>query len=148
MTLDKADYSPARNSCVAELDTAVWSPRGVMGDEIFNVQDLLSRETLFQARCTNCLIERDRFADPAFDYVMKNASEPHELQEAYYHFQRYMAEQGNPIPDSKHPPSSFMSDAPAPKHKSAPPSAVTQWDAQGNPIPSKSPPQSATPSGR
>jgi hypothetical protein len=50
VTLDKVDYSPARNSCVAELDTAYWSPRGVL--DIFNVRDLLSRETLFQARCT------------------------------------------------------------------------------------------------
>ena len=144
LTVIKADYSPARNSCVAELDTAFWGPRGVALD-IFNVQDLISRETLFQARCTNCLIEQDRFADPAFDYVMKNASEPHELQESYYSFQRYLGE--HPISDSKHPSSSLIPDAPASQHKSASPSAVTQWDAQGNPIPSKSPPKSARPSG-
>lgn len=138
LTLDKADYSPARNSCVAELDKAYWSPRGVL--DIFSVQDLLSGETLFQARCTKCTDLQLMFADPAFDYVMKNASEPLELQEKYDNMQKvYLEEQGSPLPDSKRPSSGLTPDSPASKQKSASSSPVTKWDAQGNPIPPKSP---------
>ena len=44
VTLDKVDYSPARNSCVAELETAYYSLQTAL--EFLSVRDLLSGETL------------------------------------------------------------------------------------------------------
>jgi hypothetical protein len=79
VTLDKVDYSLARNSCVAELETTNWFPRAAL--EKSSVQDLLSGETLFSAKCTeDCVVARPDYTDLAFDYVMKNASEPVKLQ--------------------------------------------------------------------
>lgn len=78
VTLDNVDYSPARNSCVAELETVrlnTYNRGGVF--EIGNVEDLLSGESLFAINCTEeCEMRRAMFLDRAFDYVMKNASKP------------------------------------------------------------------------
>ena len=123
VTLDKVDYSPARNSCVAELERT--DDLGRTMRESSSVQDLLSGESLFSESCTgDCAALTSVWTDRAFDYVMKNASEPIELIKSYAHYASEI------------------------RSKSASPSAVTQWDAQGNPIPSKSPPKSASPSGR
>jgi hypothetical protein len=109
VTPDKADYSPARNSCVAELETVYYSSRTAR--ENLSVQDLLSGETLFSANCAkDCEIPKLTFVDPAFDYVMNNPSEPLELEKAYAQM------------ESEMPPSGFIPDAPASQHKSAPPS--------------------------
>lgn len=123
VTLDKVDYSPARNSCVAELERTDDFGRTMR--ESSSVQDLLSGESLFSESCTgDCAALTSVWTDRAFDYVMKNASEPLELIKSYAHY------------------------ASETQSKSASPSAVKQWDAQGNPIPSKSPPNSAPSSGR
>ena len=110
VTLDKVDYSPARNSCVAELETVHFAPRVAI--EFEKVQDLLSGETLFSVPCAgDCAEEilKKVWIDPAFDYVINNASEPLELEKAYA------------LVESKSSPK-----ATAP--------AVTEFGAQGNPI--------------
>jgi hypothetical protein len=121
--LGKVDYSPARNSCVADVEETVWAHTPLVTEKVV---DLLSGETLFSGRCAqDCLLLRPMFVDRAFDYVMNNASEPSELEKSWL---------------------SMESQIPT---RSAPPS-VTQWDAKGNPIPdAKHPPRSADhPSGR
>ncbi len=93
MTLDKVDYSPARNSCVAEFETVFIA--GSVAFEYENVQDLLSGETLFSAKCTDdCEALKGTLVSSAFDYVINNASEPIDLEKALILFQ------------SKHPPKS------------------------------------------
>jgi hypothetical protein len=121
VTLDKVDYSPARNSCVAELETAreFQTPRRFLLIEDVSVQDLLSGETLFSERGTKDAPAGDLkilFADRAFDYVMKNTSEPIGLQEQAGRMTAQPKsapasvtagdEKGNPIPDSEHSPKS------------------------------------------
>jgi hypothetical protein len=125
VTLDKVDYSPARNSCVAKLEMTYWSPRTIV--ETDSVQDLLSGATLFSARCTKDCVSVPMFIDPAFDYVMNNASKPTKLETEWLDQQSKMSKDAA---------------------ESSPSSAVTQWDAQGNPIMSNSPPKSARPSAR
>ena len=126
VTLDRADYSPARNSCVAELETTYWSSRIITETE--SVRDLLSGESLFSSKCTeDCIAVRPLYADPAFDYVMKNASEPVELETKWANVHSSMSKdaarsapttvtqwdaKGNPVPNSKHPPSSPASNTP------------------------------------
>ena len=79
VTLDKVDYSPARNSCVAELETAyIPSPLAFK-----SVQDLLSGETLTSVKCDDvCEMMGSPFIDSVFDYAMNNASKPNELIKA------------------------------------------------------------------
>jgi len=75
VTLDKVDYSPARNSCVAELETVYFNQRTAY--ESLSVRDLLSGETLYSANCNKDCVDvllKSSKVDPAFDYVMKNAS--------------------------------------------------------------------------
>ena len=77
VTLDKVDYSPARNSCVAELEETTYFRGGALVYQ--SVRDLLSGETLFSVNCAKDCVEelqKLQFVDPAFDYVMKNADEP------------------------------------------------------------------------
>ncbi|MGO9274049.1 MAG: hypothetical protein ACLQOO_28065 [Terriglobia bacterium] len=70
--LDKVDYGPGRNSCVAELESNYYSPGEV--SHVENVKDLLSGETLFSVSCTgDCLGVRVAWVEPAFHYVMENA---------------------------------------------------------------------------
>jgi hypothetical protein len=85
VTLDKVDYSPARNSCVAELETAFVAPRLAIVHE--SVQDLLSGETLFSAKCPKegCEVGgvlKFTLADDAFHFVLNNASKPLALEKA------------------------------------------------------------------
>ena len=78
VTLDKVDYSPARNSCVAATESVSFYPGGHFATE--NVRDLLSGETLFSLNCNkglDCEAAQVVFLDRAFDYVIKNASKPH-----------------------------------------------------------------------
>jgi hypothetical protein len=107
VTLDKVDYSPARNSCVAELETTYSSQRVALANfEDLSVRDLLSGETLFSSRCIkNCEVLRVVWGDRAFDYVMKNASEPSEIERLAPSETPWDAKE-NPIPDAKHPPKS------------------------------------------
>jgi hypothetical protein len=78
--LGKVNYSPARNSCVAEVET-ILVVRGSLPIRKETVEDLLSGETLFSANCTkDCEVVEVMFVDKAFDYVMNNASEPIELE--------------------------------------------------------------------
>ena len=81
VTLEKVDYSPARNSCVAEVERDFIAEHAHF--EVLNVQDLLSGETLFAANCPKtegCEVLKWSFVKGAFDYVMNNASEPIELK--------------------------------------------------------------------
>lgn len=88
VTLDKVDYSPARNSCVAEVDTNRFFSGG--GTENESVQDLLSGETLFSVETQNSVKGTDdygsfrvMFLPRVWDYVMNNASEPVELEKEW-----------------------------------------------------------------
>jgi hypothetical protein len=133
VTLEKVDYSPARNSCVAELNTTHYARSVFL--EFYSVQDLLSGETLFSTKCTGDCVEsvlKLELVDPAFDYIMNNASIPMEVEKKWALKESSWQKAFDSI-----------SNAPASQPKSALPSAVTQWDAQGNPIPSKYPPKSA-----
>ena len=80
VTLDKVDYSPARNSCVAELETVYIAPR--VATEFVSVKDLLSGETLFSVKGTDEYLDAFRltFLPRVWDYVMNNASKPVELE--------------------------------------------------------------------
>jgi len=81
VTLDRVDYSPARNSCVSELETAYVARR--VDITVESVQDLLSGETLFSSKCTDdCEALKNWYVDPAFDYTMNNTSAPVELEKA------------------------------------------------------------------
>jgi hypothetical protein len=81
VTLDRVDYSPARNSCVAELETAYVARR--VNITVESVQDLLSGETLFSSKCADdCEALKNWYVDGAFDYTIKNASAPVELEKA------------------------------------------------------------------
>jgi hypothetical protein len=120
-TLDKVDYSPARNSCVAELES-VYARARFMTE---NVQDLLSGETLFSAKCTDdCEALKFTLVNSAFDYVINNPSIPLEVKKAWA------------LALSKNPP------------QSAPPSGVQIDPTTGERIGSKYPPKSAAPSSR
>ena len=75
VTLDKVDYSPARKSCVAELEATETGLRTMLS--IYSVRDLLSGESLFRARCTtNCDALKLVWTDSAFEHVIKSASMP------------------------------------------------------------------------
>jgi hypothetical protein len=135
VTLEKVDYSPARNSCVAELEETTYFRGGALVHE--SVRDLLSGETLFSTDCTGDCVEallKPELVDPAFDYIVNNASIPMEVEKKW----ALTESSWRKAFDSN-------SNAPASQYKSAP---VTEWDAQGNPISpatSKSPPKSAPP---
>ncbi len=99
VTLEKVDYSPARNSCVAELETVYFAPR--VATEFESVEDLISGETLFSARCTeDCAALKFVFVNRAFDYVMKNADEPRDLEKEYVDVQSVLKSktQSHPAP--------------------------------------------------
>jgi len=116
VTLDKVDYSPARKTCVAEVEATDWGPLNVL--VIYSVRDLLSGESLFSARCTkNCDALKLVYTDPAFDHVTKSATEPMSvpresefLTESTPTAVKAWDEKGNPIPNSKRPPSSPVPD--------------------------------------
>jgi hypothetical protein len=115
LTLNRVDYSPARNSCLAEVETTRFFRGG--GTENESVEDLLSGETLFSVETVNTVKGTDdlgafrlRFLPSVWDYVMNNDSEPVELEKEWA------------LMESKSPPSGFIPDAPASQHKGNP------WD--------------------
>jgi len=81
--LDKVDYSPARNSCIAELETTYYSQRTTLENE--SIRDLISGETLFSVKSTDEDFDAFRLylSFRVWDYVMKNASEPVELEKEW-----------------------------------------------------------------
>ena len=133
VTLEKVDYSPGRNSCVAEVETGI-SFRG--GAQVFeSVQDLLSGETLFSvsesqigsgstAKRTGENLDAFRFLflPRVWDYVMNNADKPVALEKAYAQMESELA------PKATAPASSVAE----PKDWQTVP--ATEYDAQGKPI--------------
>ena len=89
--LHRVDYSPVRNSCVADLEHSF----GPLITE--NVVDLLSGETLFSVNCPKGCKTQVFFVEPAFDYVMKNATKPYD---------KYLLELEKSAWDVEHPPKS------------------------------------------
>ncbi len=83
VTLDEVDYSPARNSCVAELETVYFAPR--VTTEFESVRDLLSGETLFSVNSRDEDLDalQPIFLPRVWDYVMNNASKPLELEKEW-----------------------------------------------------------------
>ena len=88
LTLNRVDYSPARNSCLAEVETTRFFRGG--GTENESVEDLLSGETLFSVETVNTVKGTDdlgafrlRFLPSVWDYVMNNDSEPVELEKEW-----------------------------------------------------------------
>ena len=116
----KVDYSPARNSCVAGVEKIMVIRNASSALTIDSVQDLLSGETLFDARCIDdCGAppgwpgSMDSYIDRAFDYVMKNTSNPTELEKEWMNA------------ESKKPTSGSIPNAAASQHKSVPPSGLS-----------------------
>lgn len=111
--LDKVDYSPARNSCVAAVETTTYFKGGFLVFQ--SVQDLLSGETLFSVKSStdeDFDVFRFRFLPRVWDYVMNNASEPVQLEKEWGLMQ------------SKSPP----------KATSAEPAQGNPWDKPQPPI--------------
>jgi len=88
VTLEKVDYSPARNSCAAEVETNTYFRGG--GTENESVEDLLSGETLFSVETVNTVKGTDdfgafqrRFLPRVWDYVLNNADKPVALEKEY-----------------------------------------------------------------
>ena len=84
VTLEKVDYSPGRNSCVAELNTTIFAPGAAY--ERYSVRDLLSGETLFSVMCNKGCMEdllKLDLIDPAFDYIINNATIPMEVEKEW-----------------------------------------------------------------
>jgi hypothetical protein len=162
VTLDKVDYSPARNSCVAELNTTYYSQRVALANwEKVSVQDLLSGESLFSANSKDedFHASQDIFLPRVWEYVITNASEPLELESERSRLQSMLAPKsaspppwtqwdakGNPIPDSKRPPSGLTPDATASQHLATQPQLVDPY-AQSAKQPPPKPKNSAPPSG-
>jgi len=122
LTLDKVDYSPARNSCVAELESISFFKGGAL---IFqSVQDLLSGETLFSLQCNkDCveMLQKSEWIDPAFNYVMNNADEPVALGKQFVQMQSELHKAT--VPDSSVAEPNDWKTVPA-----------KEYDAQGKPI--------------
>jgi hypothetical protein len=122
VTVDKVDYSPARNSCVAELESISFFKGGAL---IFqSVQDLLSGETLFSLQCNkDCveMLQKSEWIDPAFNYVMNNADEPVALGKQFVQMQSELHKAT--VPDSSVAEPNDWKTVPA-----------KEYDAQGKPI--------------
>jgi len=157
VTLEKVDYSPVRNSCVAELEETTYFRGGALAFE--SVRDLLSGENIVSNDCTNgCEFLKLNLVNTEFDYIMNNASIPVGVLKEWSDTESIYKKAFGPI-----------SDAPASQHKSPPPwgpppldpatdepvsksppkpahPSLTQWDAKGNPIPdSMNPPSGFVP---
>lgn len=110
VTLEKVDYSPARNSCVAELEEATYFRGGALVFE--SVRDLLSGENIVSNECTNgCELLKLNLVNTEFDYIMNNASIPVDV----------LKEWGDTESSYKKAFGS-ISNAPTSQHKSTPPS--------------------------
>ena len=134
--LDKVDYSPARNSCVAELERT--DDLGRTMRESSRVQDLLSGEILFSTSDTgSCLELKPELVHPAFDYIMNNASIPIEVEKKWALTESNWRKACDSI-----------SNAPASQPKSASFSGQIQIDPATGERESESPSKSILPSGR
>ena len=110
VTLEKVDYSPARNSCVAELNTTIFAPAAAY--ESYSVRDLLSGENIISNTCTkDCELLELNLVNTEFDYIMNNASIPVDVLKEWGDTESSYKKALGSIPDA--PPS---------QHKSAPPS--------------------------
>ena len=133
VTVDKADYSRVRNSCVAEVETTTYFRGGYVTFD--RVQDLLSGETLFtasesqtgsgsNAKRTGLDLDiiRFRFLPRVWDYVLNNADEPVALQKEYGRLESDLAPKAITSSPSAAEPNDWHS------------LPVTEYDAQGKPI--------------
>jgi len=131
--LEKVDYSPARNSCVADFETNTYFKWGATERE--SVQDLLSGETLFSVSASqfgsgsttkrtglDLEIFRFRFLPRVWDYVMNNASEPVELEQEYAQMQSDLSPKASSPASTIAEPNGWQT-VPA-----------KEYDAQGKPI--------------
>jgi hypothetical protein len=110
VTLDKVDYSPARNSCVAEVEATTYFKGGALVFE--SVRDLLSGENIVSNECTEgCEFLKLNLVNTEFDYIMNNASIPVDVLKEWGNTESSYKKAFGSIPD-----------APASQHKSAPPS--------------------------
>jgi hypothetical protein len=110
VTLEKVDYSPARNSCVAELEETTYFRGGALVFE--SVRDLLSGEIMVSNECTKgCEFLKINLVNTEFDYIMNNASIPVDVLKGWGDTESSYKEAFGSI-----------SNAPASQHKSAPPS--------------------------
>jgi len=108
VTLEKVDYSPARNSCVAELEEATYFRGGALVFE--SVRDLLSGENIVSNECTKgCELLKLNLVNTEFDYIMNNASIPVDVLKEWGDTESSYKKAFGSIPDA--PPS---------QHKSAP----------------------------
>jgi hypothetical protein len=106
--LEKVDYSPARNSCVAELEEATYFRGGALVFE--SVRDLLSGENIVSNECTKgCELLKLNLVNTEFDYIMNNASIPVDVLKEWGDTESSYKKAFGSIPDA--PPS---------QHKSAP----------------------------
>jgi hypothetical protein len=150
VTLEKVDYSPARNSCVAELEETTYFRGGALVFE--SVRDLLSGENIVSNNCTNgCELLKLNLVNTEFDYIMNNASIPVDVLKGW-----------GDTESSYKKAFDSISNAPTSQHESPPPSdGKDKWDqfqidpAAGervqtqNAVPrSKYSPKPASPSGR
>ena len=135
VTLEKVDYSPARNSCVAALEEATCFRGGALVFE--SVRDLVSGENIVSNECTKgCEFLKLNLVNTEFDYIMNNASIPVDVLKEWGDKESSYKKAFGSIPD-----------APASLHKSAPSSGQIQIDPATGERVSKSPPKSTPPSG-
>jgi len=133
VTLDKVDYSPARNSCVAQVETVEFFRGGSTERE--SVEDLLSGETLFSvsasqigsgrtAKRTGLDLDAVRVTllPRVWDYVLINADEPVALGKEYIQMESDLAQKATAPASSVAEPNDWQT-VPA-----------TEYDAQGKPI--------------
>ena len=105
VTLEKVDYSPARNSCVAELNTTIFAPGAAY--ESYSVRDLLSGENLVSNACTkDCEFLNFFLVNTEFEYIMNNASIPKEVVKEWADTESNYKKTLGSIPDA--PPSSTI----------------------------------------
>ena len=140
VTLDKVDYSPARNSCVAQVETVEFFRGGSTERE--SVEDLLSGETLFSvsasqigsgrtAKRTGLDLDAVRVTllPRVWDYVLINADEPVALGKEYIQMESDLAQKATAPASSVAEPNDWQT-VPA-----------TEYDAQGRPIASPQSPR-------
>ncbi|WP_146071962.1 hypothetical protein [Bryocella elongata] len=120
VTLEKVDYSPGRNSCVAEVEAVTFLGKEAVA--VDSVKDVLSGETLFSVRGKDADAFRIVFLPRVWDYVMNNADEPLELEKEY---SRVNSE---PAPQAAAP--AF----PEARPKDLQTLPAPEYDAQGKPI--------------
>jgi len=110
VTLEKLDYSPGRNSCIAELNTIIIAPGAAYVS--YSIRDLLSGENIVSNACTkDCEFLKLNLVNTEFDYIMNNASIPLDVLKEWGETESISKKTFGSIPD-----------APTSQHKSTPPS--------------------------